>query len=243
MPCVPRSYSRFSPDRTGKPPTGPGRISRVIHRPRLLLLCCAMASSSTWCSAAILNIARLRTLLLNSRAPSKNTARNRLLPSCQFLFLHANEYAGGGVHVYREFGLIAAGAVDYVPHQVTVSAAPVEQVEHRSVWTFLQQFVAAMFLGDIEGLVGIRFEKLNIEDRGRGVAGTIAVLDTGVHTARAIRRINAIPSERFQAMLQSRCETTLPHGRFSVVSVGLWRRLRFEAKRLCIAGPAMGGDE
>jgi hypothetical protein len=96
---------------------------------------------------------------------------------------NSDEFPRGCVHGYFQFCVSAAGAVDHVPDQIVVHAIPFENVHHGSVSFFGEQLVAAMLLRDFEGFVGIDFQELEVECRGRGIARIVGVLDTGIDPA------------------------------------------------------------
>src|ERR1700726_1455984 len=95
------------------------------------------------------------------------------------LLLYADELAGGSVDVNFQLGVISAGAVEHVPDQSARRAAPIEQVQHRSIWILLQELVATVFLRLLECLVGIHFEESDLKHQGRGVTLGITVLYPG----------------------------------------------------------------
>jgi len=76
-----------------------------------------------------------------------------------FLFFHAEEVSAGGIHRHTQLSAGGGGAVDHVPGKFVGLAIPIEDVKDWRIGNFLQQLVSAMFLGGIQRLVGIDFEK------------------------------------------------------------------------------------
>src|SRR5947209_4579867 len=106
------------------------------------------------------------------------------------LLLFAEECAGGGVHVNDEGRVIAAAAVDYMPDEIGAAAVPVEQISDGSVGLVSENFLASVLLGDVKGLVGIYFQKLDVEI----VAGRKCVLSSGIYAAGgSVGRVDAGP--------------------------------------------------
>src|ERR1700741_2411659 len=113
--------------------------------------------------------------------------------------LNSDEFPGGSVDRYFQFCVRPAGAVDHVPDKIVVHAVPFENVHDWSISISGEQLVATMLLRNFEGFVGIDFEELEVECRGRGVARVVGVLDTGIDAAIGT---GASPSVRLRSALR-----------------------------------------
>src|ERR1035437_4831290 len=117
---------------------------------------------------------RMKTLASCARLDS----RGRLSLRSSFLLLQPHELPGGCVHGDPQLGGFATGSVDHLPQNSVAWPVPVQHVKNRCVGLLLQQFVAAVLLGDREGLVRIYLEGLDVENLGGGIRRTVGVVDT-----------------------------------------------------------------
>src|ERR1035437_7802325 len=130
-------------------------------------------------------------------------SRWRLTLRSSFLFFCPRVLPGGCVHGDPQLSGFATGSVDHVPQNSVAWPVPVQHVKNRCVGLLLQQFVAAVLLGDGEGLVGIDLEGLDVENLGGGIRRTVGVVDT-------VRDIAVAPGIGLNGVQRRRGESNLP---------------------------------
>ncbi len=92
-----------------------------------------------------------------------------------------------------------------------------------------------MLLSDGEGLVGVYFEKLDIENLGAGICRAVGV----VH---AVGNIAVCPGKRLGRVLRRRGESRAPLSRLAVPALGVSVSVGLHTIRLSIRRPDAGGD-
>src|SRR5258708_34155947 len=89
------------------------------------------------------------------------------------LFLGTTVQPGRSIYIHHQLGVIAAVAVDHVPHQTVAADVPVQQVNNGSGRSVRQHFVAAMLLRHFISLVRVNLEERYIES----ATGSVTVLE------------------------------------------------------------------
>ena len=110
-------------------------------------------------------------------ADGKVDVAARLIQLSLTLLLLPQEFSRGGVDRDAQLGAHGVGSVDHMPGEFVGLAIPIEDVQDRRVGSFLQQFFAAMLLGDFQRLTGVDFEEGHVKNGGAAVARTIRIFD------------------------------------------------------------------